>query len=320
MLSHTSQPPRSRSTHRKTAQRETLRERTRRVLSQEIAFVPSGSFREMDADRTWHDELAKMEDQLANGVWSTTANSAMPAHLAKICAAPLLTAHEEQRLFCGMNYLKYRANSIRVTLDADHPNLRKLNEIKRQLALADRLRNRIVNSNTRLAVSIVKKFADDRNPFDDLLSEGISSLLRATEKFDFERGFRFSTYATLAVRREVYRMIQRTHRDRVRFATGALEVFEEQGVAEEPTERTESALIQINNGIARMLSRLDEREQFIVKARYGLIDLGVKPTFSRLGERLGVSKERVRQLEIRAMNKLRHLVGELRLAELGGLV
>ncbi len=124
-------------------------------------------------------------------------------------------------MFCRMNYLKYRANLLRVTLNAQRPSEPKLLRIERLLREATRLRNEIVHANVRLVVSIVKQFADERNSFDDLLSEGINCLIKAVDKFDFDRGFRFSTYATRAVRREVFRLVQKQYRERVRFTTGA---------------------------------------------------------------------------------------------------
>jgi RNA polymerase primary sigma factor len=224
-----------------------------------------------------------------------------------------LTPDEERQLFCRMNYLKYRANALRATLNARRPNAKKLDEIDRLLQAAIALRNRIVHSNTRLVVSIVKQFSDERNSFDDLLSEGINCLIKAVEKFDYDRGFRFSTYATRAVRREVFRLVQRHHRDRSRFATGSQDILGQQLTSETAQDRSEDAWRTVERSIGTMLSALDEREQFIVEARYGFQDLGEKPTFQRLGELLGVSKERVRQLEQRALNKLREVATNLRL-------
>jgi RNA polymerase primary sigma factor len=212
-----------------------------------------------------------------------------------------------------MNYLKDRANALRVTLNVQRPSRKKLDQIDRLLDHATTIRNRIVHANVRLVVSIVKQFSDERNSFDDLLSEGINCLIKAVEKFDFDRGFRFSTYATRAVRREVFRLVQRHHRDRSRFTTGSQEVLSQELTTETSTDRSESAWKKIDNSIGEMLSSLDEREQFIVQARYGFHDLGEKPTFQRLGEMLGVSKERVRQLEQRALNKLREVADDLRL-------
>ena len=293
----------------KSETRKQLRARTREVLSHEIGFIPNPCFREMDADKLWRKELATSESAVV--VKAQSGRPLLQAHLERMCSAPLLSPPEERDLFCRMNYLKYRANAIRSTLNDKRPSVRKLDEVKQLLDGANGLRNRIVHANTRLVVSIVKTFASDSNPFDDLLSEGIACMLKAAEKFDFDRGFRFSTYATMAVRREVFRSINRSHRDRTRFATGATDILDQQLYDETPEERTESAMLKINSDISRLLTRLDDREQFIVKARYGLIDIGMKPTFSKLGETLGVSKERVRQLQLRAMSKLRDAIDDL---------
>lgn len=315
----TAQASRSQKTKKVSSEkRQQPKARTREVLSHEIGFIPNPCFREFDVDELWRKELAASESAVV--VKAQSGRSLLPAHLERMCSAPLLSPPEERDLFCRMNYLKYRANAIRSTLNDKRPSVRKLDEIKQLLDKANELRNRIVHANTRLVVSIVKAFASDSNPFDDLLSEGIACMLKAAEKFDFDRGFRFSTYATMAVRREVFRSINRSHRNRTRFATGATDILDQQLNAEPPEERTESALRKISSDISRMLTRLDDREQFIVKARYGLIDIGMKPTFSKLGEKLGVSKERVRQLELRAMNKLRDAIDDLRLVELAELV
>ncbi len=302
---------------RKRAGRTTseLRRRTEQHLVHEISFIPNGSFRELDVDEAWQRQCSSEEPASAPDLFDVPigGRTRMPAHLERLCAAPLLTPAQERTWFQRMNYLKYRANVVRSSLDARRPSARKLQELESLLERANTLRNRIVHANIRLVVSIVKQFSDERNSFDDLLSEGISCLIKAVEKFDFDRGFRFSTYATRAVRREVFRLVQRHHRERTRFATGASEVLSQELTTETTQERSESCWRHIDQSIGKMLSALDEREQFIVQARYGFEDLGEKPTFQRLGEILGVSKERVRQLEQRALGKLRNQADDFKL-------
>ena len=312
MLTNRRQKP----NHGDSEARTALKTRTRDVLSHEIGFIPNPCFRKFDADERWRRELAtsvKVDTKAQNG------RLTLPAHLERMCSFPLLTLEEERDLFCRMNYLKYRANAIRSTLNENRPSVRKMKQIEQLLAKANEIRNRIVHANTRLVVSIVKKFVDQLNPFDDLLSEGISCLMNVVEKFDFDRGFRFSTYATMAARRDVFRSVTRSHRNRARFTTGVMEIFDQQLKNETPVERSESELCKIDSGIAQLLSRLDDREQFIMKARYGFISIGAKPTYSNLGEKLGIAGERVRQLQLRAMKKLRDSINDLQLAELGGL-
>jgi RNA polymerase sigma factor (sigma-70 family) len=212
-----------------------------------------------------------------------------------------------------MNYLRYRANSLRAALQVERVTPCQLDEIERLLGQATALRNRIVHANIRLVVSIVKQMADSGNCFDELLSEGISCLIKAVDKFDFDRGFRFSTYATRAVRREVFRLVQRQYRQRRLHATGSQELLGQQVNRATEPEGIEMSWRHLDESVERLLSGLDEREKFIVGARYGFEDLGEKPTFQRLGELLGVSKERVRQIEQRALAKLRGLAEAMRL-------
>ena len=136
---------------------------TRDVLSHEIGFIPNPHFREFDAENRWRRELAMPEN------WDTRAQrgrSTMPAHLERMCTCPLLTIEEERDLFCRMNYLKYRANAIRSTLNENRPNVRKLEQVGQLLTKANEIRNRIVHSNMRLVISIVRTFADKLNPFE----------------------------------------------------------------------------------------------------------------------------------------------------------
>ncbi len=309
----TAAPARRQSADTKNSGRGSLKTRTQQILQTEIAFIPNRNFPKIDGDPETRDQLLAPPTSRTDAEDARSGRLKMPAHLERICAAPLLSPAEERDLFCRMNYLKYRANTIRSRLDENRPSRARITEVESLLANATTVRNLIVQANTRLVVSIVKHYADDMNPFDDLLSEGIACLINAVEKFDFDRGFRFSTYATRAVRREVFRLVQRTHRSRSRFTTGTSDVLNQQLDADCDNGRTESYLTKVNRCIAKLVRNLDEREQFIVSARYGFIDLGVKPTFTRLGEHLGVSKERVRQLEARAMGKLRDSMGDFRI-------
>lgn len=291
-------------------ERKALKQRTREVLSKEVSFIPNPAFREMDADGFWRRELARAEARATAGTPSQTRFK-MPAHLERLCDTPLLSAEEERELFRSMNYLKHRANALRSTLKESRPSVRKLDQIDALLRKAEAIRNEIVSANTRLIVSIVKKFSDENNPFDDMLSEGISSLMNAVEKFDYDRGFRFSTYATMVVRRQIYRSMQRSHKNRTRFVTGQPEVLNEQENASGLTAATETQLQNVDEHLSNAMEHLDEREKLIVSARYGFIDLGMKATFSNLGRKLGISKERARQLELRAVEKIRVMIGEL---------
>jgi RNA polymerase sigma factor (sigma-70 family) len=229
--------------------------------------------------------------------------------IGSLCATPLLDPGQVWQLFDAMNYCRYRANGIRAQLSLQRPSPRKLLEFEQFRDAAACLRQQIVSANLRLVISIVKGFVSRENTFDDLFSEGTTALFRATESYDPNRGFRFSTYATCAIRRELAHFVQRQKRDRTRYATGHEAAVAQEMVATAPRSSV-TAHDAAFRGLMRLLQRLDPRERQIVLARYGFDSDRKVPTFEHLGQELGVCKERVRQLEARALRKLRRFAAE----------
>ena len=144
----------------------------------------------------------------------------MPIHLSRLCEAKLLTPDQERMLFQRMNFLLQQAAGHRDQIDPRRPSRARLELVERLVALAEWHRDRLVEANLRLVFSIVKKFVNPNNSFDDLLSDGIVGLIRAVEKFDYDRGFRFSTYATQVVRRNSYRSVVNKQQERQRVMGG----------------------------------------------------------------------------------------------------
>lgn len=293
-----------------------LLKRAARLLGESIEFIPNDSFK---GQRDRLEECSELIRSVELGeVESGSAlASGLPAHLGRLCSTPLLSPEEEKELFERMNYCKYRAQALIARLSRTRPALIKVRDAENYLHRAERLRNYLIQANTRLVMSIARKFADARNGFDDLLSQGIASLMHAVEKFDFSRGYRFSTYATCAVRRDLYRLVMKQKKSQQRFATGSGELLD--GCPEDeadPDELTESSWRHLSAALVQMLERLDERERFIITYRFGLDESGNRSSYSRLGERLGISKERVRQLANRALDKLREHAPEFRLEAL----
>lgn len=282
---------------------EDLKIRVRRFLEREIDFVPNRCFRDARAEKV----ILGTEQEAAATASASKMPKDLPAHLARLCEAALLSADAERDLFRRMNYLKFRANALRTHLDPDRPNERVLNAAENLLAQAMAIRDRIIKANMRLVISIVKKFVGPQHSFDDMLSEGTMSLMHAVDKFDYDRGFRFSTYAYRAIARNAYRTIMDRHRENARFAPGSdeilFDVVDERGTG----GMSELTWSRLRERLADMLDQLDRREQFIIRSRFALGAHRKVRTFQSLADRLGISKERVRQLEQRAVEKLQKL-------------
>ena len=226
-----------------------------------------------------------------------------------------------------------------------------------------RARQRLIEKNLRLVVSVAKRYRDNGLPFEDLIQEGNIGLMKAVEKFDPERGFRFSTYATWWIRQAVQRAVAdkgrtirvpvhmgdkmrkmaRTYNElSTRLGRDATdeEVAEELGWAVEQVRDVKSAIPDAGSlhqplssdegsselgdliederasdtpgevmremetaGLGQAIERLPERHRYVLLRRYGLDDRDVA-TLAQLSDELGISRERVRQLQREAERML----------------
>ncbi len=236
--------------------------------------------------------------------------SGLPAYVASLYEVPLLTREQEAHLFRKMNYLKYKAGILRDVLDANRPKSCLMGQIEGLYEESVAINRQIVRANLRLVVSIAKRHAGPAQDIFELVSDGNLSLIRAVQKFDVSRGNRFSTYATWAIVQNFARSIPNVLRQRGRFCTNHAETFSAiEDVRADQYER-ESDQIQRESHVTGILKRLDGRELQIVTSRFGLTH-GQKPlTLQQLGALLGITRERVRQIQCRALNKLRMSAAE----------
>ena len=243
------------------------------------------------------------------------AASVESAYLSRLDDSPLLSAAEEAFLFRKFNFLKFKAARLRATLDPKRPKMCAMDEIERLWNEAVATKKRLISANLRLVVSVAKKYgAGSLLSFNELVSDGNVSLMKAVEKFDYTTGNRFSTYATWALYRNFARTIPDERKRVERFRPGDVALLELKPDYRSAPRQAERVYTERTAQVKRFMRGLNERERAIVEMRYGFGSVDSKPkTLRQVGQRMGVTKERVRQIEIRALEKMRRIAEEEKL-------
>lgn len=287
--------------------------RAQKLMDQPIEFIASPEFEDPAREAAI---LADMPDQEA----FDAKRSAMriprdaPPELACLYEMPLLTKDQEQHLFRKMNYLKFRAaktlEDLRLPsgkIDTHKLRMLDLDQVEADLKAANDVKDILISCNMRLVVSIAKRHSGQAENFFELLSDGNMSLIRAVEKFDYSRGNKFSTYGSWAIMKNFARSIPEEKNRRERYQTGKEELFDAAPDVRSDEFECLASAEQASFKVNRLLQYLEPREREIIRLRAGLDDGAEGLTLEKIGERLGITKERVRQLNVRAMKKLRHL-------------
>jgi RNA polymerase primary sigma factor len=285
---------------------------------------------------------------------------ALPLYLREIGRVPLLTASDEVRLSQAIERGREALEQLQTQPLADDTR----HELEGAAAEGHAARAALTQANLRLVVSVARRYSNRGVPLIDLIQEGNLGLLRAVEKFDWRRGFKFSTYATWWIRQAVSRAIAddaRTIRIPVhlydvvnRMARISAQLHQELG--REPTDAEVGEALELAPERVRELNRvlpqpvsldgfvgedqdtrlsdvvaddnatnlefaaeqrllaeqirdtlltLTPRERRVIERRFGLSD-DADETLTAIGREIGVTRERIRQIEATALRKLRH--------------
>jgi len=280
--------------------------RAKRILELPLDFMHHPSFEQAGIEPEIMGPLPESDTPTRK----SRGPSGLPPYLASLYEVPLLTREQEYHLFRKFNYLKYKATKLREKLDPGRARTSEMDQIENLYEEAVKVKNQIVQANLRLVVSIAKRHVSGTEDFFGLVSDGNMSLIRAAEKFDYSRGNKFSTYASWAIMKNFARTIPDEFKHRDRFRTSQDEMFTAKADVRSDELGQETAQNLRELQVERILSRLDEREQKIIISRFGLNHSNEPLTLKEVGHELGVTKERVRQIEARALNKLRQAAQE----------
>ena len=276
----------------------------RRLKTTPVEYIDSAEFHQADAEGKI---CVDSPDYGTPATGSPRVPSGLPAYLADLYWVPLLNKAQEQHHFRLMNFLKFRSQKLQETLDLKRPSARVVRELRSYLDMAAKIKSLLIRSNLRLVVSIAKRHLKPGVNFFELVSDGNMSLIRAIEKFDYARGNKFSTYASWAIMKNFARSVPAEHTRRDRFRTGYEEIFYQSDDIRANPFAEEIANSSQRSALKEILEELDGRERKVISCRFGLLK-GTEPeTLERVGIRLGVTKERVRQIEVRTLDKMRRI-------------
>ncbi|MBC8356208.1 MAG: sigma-70 family RNA polymerase sigma factor [Planctomycetes bacterium] len=283
--------------------------RAERLFELSFEYMHSPEFEQPDAEK----RILTSTPPAQSGQRMPRKPADLPAYIASLYDVPLLTAEQESHLFRKYNYLKYKASQLREKLDRSRPKVQLLDDIESLYREAVETKNLLIRSNLRLVIAVAKKYIGTTGDLFEKVSEGNLSLMRAVEKFDYTRGFKFSTYATWAIKKNYIRAYSNEIKQSDRFRTGHDELLDASpGHRSDPTSLL-AAQRRREDHVSGMMEGLTDRERQIITSRFGIGSQREPMTLKDVGVELGVSKERVRQIEARAMQKLREAASHSRL-------
>jgi RNA polymerase sigma factor (sigma-70 family) len=286
-----------------------LETRVERLKKRKIRFIDDALYHQEDAHEVV-DAIVRQQELAAPSNGSAEEHRIprdLPPYLQELYRTPLLTPAQERALFLKFNLHKYEFVTARRQLDPELVRRRDLDRLEHLLDLATQTKNAIVRANLRLVVSVARKHLRPGLSLMELISEGNITLMRAVESFDFHKGHRFSTYATLALMKGFARTAPQM------LAASRKNTGDAGILAEVPdrraAERPQSQSLATRDEVRHLLSRLSDRERAVLSAHFGLGSEPAAETYDQLAQRLGLTKQRVRQIHQTALSKLREVAG-----------
>jgi RNA polymerase sigma factor (sigma-70 family) len=287
----------------------------KRLLEDKYDYVDNELFHEPaeEAERQIFDEAPAIQ-QPDTSWYHPVMDNVSDARASKNVGTVLLSAKEERALFLQFNYCRFRVAQLRDQLkDQESIDPDKARELLHWHRKAEQYRDQIAQTNLALVLAMAKRTRMNEVDFADLVSEGNMALLRSVDKFDVARGFKFSTYACRAILKAFSRAGVKFSKYRQMFPTDFDPKLEKSDYLEQKRDQEEEDCVdEIRQIVKSNRADLSDIEQEVIEHRFAMRQGQVPQqrsdqpmTLEQVGKIIGVTKERVRQIQNKALEKIR---------------
>jgi RNA polymerase primary sigma factor len=288
-----------------------LRARVEALLNENYAFMDSPMFRRKNIERELFTFEENHEPELPMTSWyQPTRDEVLDVNVTG--APQLMSAAEERLMFQRFNYSKLRLSRLQRKIRQDGLTKDLAEEFLEWHRRFEHFREYLTRTNLALVLAMAKRTRLGDVDFAEIVSEGNMALIRAVDKFSVDRGFKFSTYACRAILKAFSRTAQKHSKQRTRFPVEFDPDMEKSDWVDKKRDVVEEDCIdELKQIVNRNLAELSDTEQTVLRRRFNWEQQEESPlTLEEVGKIIGVTKERVRQIQNKALAKIRKLMEE----------
>ena len=278
--------------------------RVEEILAGNYAFMDSPVFKNRTIERelfTFDDEEPKLP---LTSWYQPTREDLENNHFA---TPQLMSASEEKLMFLRFNFAKRKLTLLQKKAKSTEMTRELADQVIEWHRRFEHFREYLVRTNLALVLAMAKRTRLGDVDFSEIVSEGNMALIRAVEKFNVDRGFKFSTYACRAILKAFSRTAMKSSRHRTRFPVEFEPDLEKSDWADKKRDEVEDDCIdELKAIVSRNLADLSEVEETVIRRRFNWEQQDESPlTLEEVGQIIGVTKERVRQIQNKALAKIR---------------
>lgn len=280
-----------------------LRARVERLLEESYDHMDSPALHTRNAERELFEQDKPIPELPLTAWYQPTRDDEIVVQ----GAPQLMKGTEERMMFLRFNYTKLRLSKLQAKIQKDGLTRQLAEEFVEWHRKFEHFREYLVRTNLALVLAMAKRSRLGDTDFAEIVSEGNMALLRAVDKFNVERGFKFSTYACRAILKGFSRTAQKHSRHRSRFPVEFEPEMEKSDWSDRKRDEVEEDCVdELKQIVDRNLADLSSIEQTVIRRRFNWQQEEENPmTLEEVGRIIGVTKERVRQIQNKALVKIK---------------